>query len=158
MYRYAAYMQITGIGFCAIRGCENRAIEVVAVIALCRGHRDVLEHALKTPPKLFREVVYYAAWPLTDQVKIGTSIRLVSRMKNLSTEARGRVSLMVVEPGSKVVRSFCPGRPIGRRRCSGAYRAPPGDASPFLSSAGLPAFFQGRGSISGGHRVSRESR
>ena len=96
-------MQLAGIGFCAIRPCDNRADEIVARIALCAQHRDLLAHALKMPPRLFRDVVYYATWPAWQAdgpVKIGTSSALGARLKNLSRGHKGRAVLLAVEPGS----------------------------------------------------------
>jgi len=93
-------MQMTGIGYCAIRKCDRRATEVVAGIALCRQDRELLEHGLKTPPKLFREVVYYVTWPGADYLKIGTSSAIIPRLRALSSTARGRACMLVGEPGS----------------------------------------------------------
>jgi hypothetical protein len=93
-------MQIAGIGYCAIRGCDRRAAELTAGIALCRPHCETLSSALKTPPKLFREVVYYATWTGENSIKIGTSSAIVPRLRALSTGHKGRARVLAAEPGS----------------------------------------------------------
>jgi len=104
-------MEISGIGFCALRGCDNRAAALIADLAFCQRHIDLLTAALKTtviteasPREIyiapFREVVYYIGWPGFDKIKIGTSTRLRNRLATLSNGPKGKAHLLVIEPGS----------------------------------------------------------
>lgn len=96
--RYTQRMQI--FGYCAIRGCDDHAAELVAGLALCRRHVDLLASALKTPVNFFREMVYYVGWRDSGLVKIGTTTRMRTRMHALSSGPKGRAHLLAAEPGS----------------------------------------------------------
>jgi hypothetical protein len=89
-------------GYCAIRGCEARASELVGGVALCEADRKRLATAFQEAgvTRPYGEVVYYVTWRGSSLVKIGTSTRLRTRLHSLSSGSRGRAILAAVEPGS----------------------------------------------------------
>lgn len=81
--------------------CGKPALEVIANVPLCRGHRDgIRAHLGGATYAVSSGVVYYLGDPEVRQIKIGCSMRLGTRITSL-LEQRPAIVLLAVEPGYK---------------------------------------------------------
>lgn len=94
---------------CSIKGCDDKEYGEIGGLTFCLGHYQSLfrnagcvldeRRARKRGP-----VVYYLGDPPTQLVKIGTTMRLPARFRELS-RVRPELKLLAVEPGSRILES-----------------------------------------------------